>query len=218
MDESEETAFSIEQMVRGRDTKVGAWQEVKVPTPSVTYDAEGAPVIGAKRKIEDEEEEADSFKFERKEKKPVRDPYDEDDWDPSALGTLKFKGKGKANTEKNGHGEELEPQPGPDIKQEIKVEIKEEDLLDRSNGKVVIQLDGDVKLENAYTKEEIETGPIPDNDTKQSIDVKPDVSSTANESPAPETTSVSQPTQEASSAGAPGLFKKRRPPPSSRKK
>lgn len=200
VDASTEGAFKIEQMVRGRDTKIGAWKEVTVGTPALSYDAEGNPVVGEKRKIEEEEdEEGEGFKFQHRDKRPVRDPYDEDEWDASALGGLKFKSKGKAKEEEE-DGKEEEEEVKPDTKPGFaKAEVGEVDLDDSK-----------VKLENGGGEDVQES--LPEAAAELKPDIKPKLESLATEAP----TSVASSSEGA--APAAGLFKKRRPPPSSRKK
>ena len=97
-----ETTFAVEQQLKGRAANdIGAWETVVEPPPPVVYYAQdGAEdVVGGKRKlgeydVNDEAAEGEEFKFAHKGKRPLRDPYDDDDWDPkAALGQIKLKSK-----------------------------------------------------------------------------------------------------------------------------
>lgn len=179
-------------MVRGRGTKVGEWEEVTITPEPVA--PEPVPELV-------DEDDPENFKFKHKEKRPIRDVYDDDEWDAKAiLGSLKLKKKETAD------GAEAEPAEAPTAsaptagagwakiengENGVKVEdIKADDAVKTEDG---------VKAEDGVREEASETHvsdpPLKDSaPVKTEPDVKPD--------PAPSA----------------GLFKKRRPPPSSRKK
>jgi hypothetical protein len=192
-DEEGPSAYEIEQMVRGRGTKVGQWEEV-VATPPPPPPEETRP--------ETEEEELANFKIQQK--RPHRDVYDDDDVDTGALLGLKLKSKERKLAEGDVKGEAAGIKEAKGAagfskggwgKAEAKEEVKEEPPTDGAEAKVEATADAgagaDVKTE-------------PGEDKKPDLDAPP---ATA-ESPAPAA---------APSSGS-SMFKKRRPPPSSRKK
>lgn len=222
-EETQLSSYEIEQMVRGRGTAVGAWEEVV--EPKVVYGADGLPEL--KRKADEaevvDEDDPDSFKFSHRDKRPVRDVWDDDDWDPkAALSGLKFKSKAAAGDKPA----EERPTPAP-----AAVPVAPGAALDRSawSGKLELgsgssgaaaAADAEAKEEKPdaseakpETKTEVEAKPAdaaqPDSKPVVS-DVKPEAEAAAAEpaaaEPAPEP------------AAASSMFKKRRPPPSSRKK
>lgn len=177
------SSYEIEQMVRGRTTKVGEWEEVVVPSPS----AEGAE----KRKAEEDPEDLREFKIQQKKH---ADPYDDDDWDPSALTKLKFKSKEKKIGDK-------EPEPEADVKTEQSGEGSRSGPSGWAKAEVKAEPPEGVKTEPTEAAEEV----------KQEPDVKEEVGE-------PEQPVKAEPAETAAPAAGGSLFKKRRPPPSSRKK
>jgi WW domain-binding protein 4 len=109
------TTFEIEQMLKNKETKVGQWEAVAEPTGLYS----GSSGIRNEHAA-DGEEETEGWKFQHKGKRPVRDPYDDDDFDPSAI--LKMRKKVKQN------GEEM-PAPAP-----VPVEIPTAEELDKKDG------------------------------------------------------------------------------------
>lgn len=174
------SSYEIEQMVRGRTTKVGEWEEVVVPSPSAETEE-----TAEKRKAEEDPEDLREFKLQQKKH---ADPYDDDDdWDPAALTTLKFKSREKKIGEKEPEVKSEQSQgsvAGPSgwAKAEVKTEPPE-----------------GVKAEPAEGAEAVKQ------ETGDEKDAAPAVRAEPAETPAP-----------APAGGS--LFKKRRPPPSSRKK
>jgi hypothetical protein len=186
------SAYEIEQMVRGRGTKVGQWEEVvATPTPPPPPPEETRP--------ETEEEELANFKIQQK--RPHRDVYD-DDVDTGALLGLKLKSKERKLAEGDVKGD-VAGIMEEEVKEEAKggagfskggwgnAEVKEEPAMDGAEAKVEATADAgeDVKTEPGEDK-------------------KPDLDAATAGPPAPAA---------APSSGA-SMFKKRRPPPSSRKK
>jgi hypothetical protein len=89
-DEPLPTTFEIEQMLKNKETKVGQWESVS------------AEPTGLSRSLKTEhgadgEEETEGWKFAHRGKRAVRDPYDDDDFDPSAI--LKMRKKTKQEGE-----------------------------------------------------------------------------------------------------------------------
>lgn len=171
-------------MVRGRTTKVGEWEEVVVPSPS----AEGGADGGEKRKAEEDPEDLREFKIQQKKH---ADPYDDDDWDPSALTKLKFKSKEKKIGEQE-----------PEVKEEQIGEGNRAGLSAWAKAEVKTEPREDVKVEHAEASE---------------VKQEPDVKTEAGQPEPPVKPEPAEPPAPAPSAGG-SLFKKRRPPPSSRKK
>lgn len=100
IDTPAESSFEIEQLVRGRTTSVGAWEDVAVPSPAqVAAEAEAA--ANAKRKAEEDPEDLREFKLAPKRH---ADPYDDDDWDPASLASLRFRTKERKGAETDGAG------------------------------------------------------------------------------------------------------------------
>lgn len=194
---------------------------------------------GAKRNREEEDEEGEGWKFEHKGKKPVHDPYD-DDWDPSSLKGLKVKKKeemlfGDKKMKVGGEVVKQEPstQVWPQVQPKDEPGLQKEGWTGKieltpkmkESGKVFIpgggwvkverSLAGGVKTEESETAEDVkadvdmkklekeasvETTAVTNEAMKEEPDLKPDIS-------APEPT-----------ASGESMFKKRRPPPSNRKR
>lgn len=181
------SSYEIEQMVRGRGTKVGKWEEVvAAPTPPL----EGEGFVPEEKVEETEEEEAANFKFQHRDKRPLRDVYDEDEVDTGALLGIKLKSKerkvgdvevkneakeekGEAGFSRGGWGKAAEE----DVKEEFKHEATEGAADENSKA---------VKMEAGEEK-------------KPDLDAAPG-------------------TAEPPALFGASMFKKRRPPPSSRKK
>lgn len=212
--ETDKTSYEIEQELRGRAGEAGAWEEVTVGEPSGLYtgegtgaDEDGAGAVGYKRKLGEyavrDDEDHESFRIEQKAKRPVRDPYDDDDTDfRQAFRSLSKK--------KDATGAEMvkkeEPDQGldrgawagklellPDVKGKGKEELKQEDVAS--------------KPDHADPAEQQDAKPaVAAPDTADSKpDIKPETVPGAAETAAPESTGSN-------------LFRKRRPAPSSRKK
>ena len=106
-EETQKSAYEIEQELKGRAGEVGAWEEVVEQAPTLYEDTVQNDEV--KRKFEEDEEDHESFKIRDKR---VRDVYDDQDWDPKrVLGGLKLKVK----EEKTGRAvQEPEPATGLD--------------------------------------------------------------------------------------------------------
>lgn len=209
-EETKLSSFEIEQMVRGRGTNVGEWEEVKEAAPAMTYTEDGVPALDLKRKAE-EEEDHNNFKFQHRDKRPAHDVYDDDDWDPkAALGSIKLKTKEKKLGE---------------AAPESKPAVKKEEATDKAgfskvgwSGKLNMTEGDPVKEEpKDEGKDEGDSKPALDDvaePTAESKVVEP-ATEIKTEAAAPETVAAAP--EPAPSSGA-SMFKKRRPPPSSRKK
>jgi len=231
-DEPLPTTFEIEQMLKNKETKVGQWESVS------------SEPTGLSRSLKTEhgadgEEETEGWKFSHRGKRAVRDPYDDDDFDPSTI--LKMRKKTKQEGE-------VAPPPPPPVVIPTPEELDGKDgALDREgwSGKIelnpVVETEGKkdmvfqsgggwVKVENGAqastrtlppTEESLMGAPSmlvteqakPEMDAVGARDVKPVL-------PEVEGEKASSATVEAGGAetASAGLFKKRRPPPSSRKK
>jgi WW domain-binding protein 4 len=222
---TQESSYEIEQMVRNRPTHVGAWEEVAVE-PQGAYSGDGL-----KRKLEEEEEEGEGWKFAHAGKKPVHDPYAEEEWDPKAA--LKARNKIKAEAESS-----FTPQgfAGEDLKREqwsgrLELKTAEETRKKRAQGLMYQEGGGWIKTEQeeAAGTSAAEAQPS-GSETQSPKDVKPDLSLLAPaadnlSSAVPKTEGEEDklgtqpgPAPEVAEPAASSLFKKRRPPPSSRKK
>ncbi|WVQ84351.1 hypothetical protein IAT38_006503 [Cryptococcus sp. DSM 104549] len=218
--DAQQPSYEVEQEIKGRAGEAGQWEEVVVPPP-VAYATEGAGAAGAGKRpweeVDQEHEEGEGWKLEHK-KKAVHDPYD-DDWDPKSLNLKvkvkeekKFVDKGKEKQE-DGPGAldrtgwtgklELKPsarQPSSDKKRVYSSELG--GWVENEGAKNVKQEDGgaEVKVEegNGNAAGDVVTG-VKSEPVAEEDGVKPAVEA------------------EAPAAGS-GMFKKRRPPPSSRKK
>lgn len=233
-DEALPSTFEIEQMVRNQDTRIGQWEEV-VNEPTGLYSGEGVKTEhGA-----DEEAETEGWKFQHKGKRPVRDPYDDDDFDPSAI--LKMRKKVKQDGEPPvpmmlPTPEELAAQEGAldRGKWSGKIELKPATSPPKRAGLVYQKGGGWVKVENANegpvsADRELKIKPdVQERERDQTITQsrKPDIEGQEEEDSKPalpdlisddkgEDTPKAKTIAPESSGG---LFKKRRPPPSSRKK
>ena len=93
--ETSKSSYEIEQELGGRAGEAGAWETIEEPHSSSVQqlgwvDVEG----GGKRKLgeyllEEEEDNVENFKFQHRDKRPVNDLWDDEDWDPRrALGDL----------------------------------------------------------------------------------------------------------------------------------
>ncbi|KAL1413089.1 hypothetical protein Q8F55_000838 [Vanrija albida] len=224
-EETQLTSYEIEQMVRGRGTNVGAWEEVVAPR--VTYGADGLP---EKRKAEEEavdEDDPEQFKFSHRDKRPT--VWDDDDWDPkAALSGLKLKSKpGEAAV--SAEAAALPPPPAPAADP-----VPPGAGLDRSawSGKLELgpgssgaaaAAEGEVKAEESKLAEEGKPDAVPEAQAKD--EGTPPESKPAVPDTKPEAEAVAEPPAaavaaepEPAPAPAASMFKKRRPPPSSRKK
>lgn len=190
--EAQTSSYEIEQMVRGRTTKVGEWEEVVVPSPSAAAEeADG----GEKRKAEEMDPE-DLREFKLQTKKHA-DPYDDDDWDPASLTALKVKSKERKIGEK-----------APEVKAEQNGEAGAATAAAGSGWARA----GDVETEPPEGVKAEPAEPAAAEGVKQEPGVK-------TEAAAAEPAAAAAPAEAPPPAAAGGsLFKKRRPPPSSRKK
>jgi WW domain-binding protein 4 len=234
------TTFEIEQMLKNKETKVGQWEAVAEPTGLYS----GSSGIRNEHAA-DGEEETEGWKFQHKGKRPVRDPYDDDDFDPSAI--LKMRKKVKQN------GEEM-PAPAP-----VPVEMPTAEELDKKDGALNREKwSGKIELTNGDTSEngregadvqlspkkkdgltfqlgggwvKLDSGALANASASQTLmgtsgvetteeDSKPTLPETVEDKPVVEKEGEVAPTAVAvgGEASSSGLFKKRRPPPSSRKK
>jgi WW domain-binding protein 4 len=243
------TTFEIEQMLKNKETKVGQWESVVAePTGLDSASIGYRPGNGRAEHGADGEKETEGWKFQHKGKRPVRDPYDDDDFDPSTI--LKMRKKVKQDQDA------VEPSPPVVILSQEELAMKE-GALDRegwsgkieltpataSNGEkkdgegLVYQSGGGwVKLENSsggtfvvdapipglgpgLGDEAVGTGQVDKKDVLDNVDSKSnleeDVKPTVPEDREAEAAPVSAGGTETATGG---LFKKRRPPPSSRKK
>jgi WW domain-binding protein 4 len=231
-DEPLPTTFEIEQMLKNKETKVGQWE-------SVSSEPTGLSRSLRTEHGADGEEETEGWKFAHRGKRAVRDPYDDDDFDPSTI--LKMRKKTKQEGE-------VAPPPPPPVVIPTTEELDGRDgALDREgwSGKIelnpVVETEGKkdmvyqsgggwVKVENGAGAS---TSTLPP--TEESLMGAPSVSTTEETKsemdkagiqdvkpvlPEGEGERVASAPVEAGGAEAPsgGLFKKRRPPPSSRKK
>jgi WW domain-binding protein 4 len=228
-DEPLPTTFEIEQMLKNKETKVGQWE-------SVSSEPAGLSRSLRTEHGADAEEETEGWKFAHRGKRAVRHPYDDDDFDPSAI--LKMRKKTKQEGE-------VAPPPPPPVVIPTSEELDGRDgALDREGWSGKIELNsvvetggkkdmvfqsggGWVKVESGAgaststlppTEESLMGAPsmLPAEETKSDLnkagfqDVKPVV---------PEVEGEKAPVEAGAAEGASGgLFKKRRPPPSSRKK
>jgi WW domain-binding protein 4 len=230
-DEPIPTTFEIEQMLKNKETKVGQWESVS------------AEPTGLSRSLRtehgaDREEETDGWRFAHRGKRAVRDPYDDDDFDPSAI--LKMRKKTKQEGE-------VAPPPPPPVVLPTTEELDGRDgALDREGWSGKIELNPTVETEGkkdmvfqsggGWVKVEnwaqASTSTLPP--TEESLmgassrlgteeakaalddagvkDVKPVLPEVEGEK------ASSAPVEVGGDAASGGLFKKRRPPPSSRKK
>lgn len=192
------SSYEIEQMVRGRGTSVGKWEEVvATPTPPPAGFVEETKVE------QTEEEEMANFKFQHRDKRPLRDVYDDDDVDTTALLGIKLKSKERKVGEADVKGEAgfKEEKGGAGF--------SKGGWGKAETGKVEVKEEVEVKVEAAADEalaEVVKAEPGVE-DKKPSLDA----------SPAPPPAAAATATEQPASSGA-SMFKKRRPPPSSRKK
>jgi WW domain-binding protein 4 len=222
-------------MLKNKETKVGQWE-------SVSNEPTGLSGSGIRTEHgADGEEETEGWKFGygHKAKRVARDPYEDDDFDPSAI--LKMRKKAK---------QEGEVPPPPPIVLPTAEELDgREGALDRGgwSGKIELNANGEgegkkdmvyqsgggwVKVENGAqaststlppTEESlmgVSRTTVEEKYTKPNLeeveargDVKPTVPEVEGEK-----TAVSGSETGGAETASGGLFKKRRPPPSSRKK
>ena len=163
-----------------------------VPTHSQTVQAEERKHLAAN----DDAEEAENFKFEHRDKRPARDAYDDDDWDPrTAFKSLKKRKPTEGEDEKAGETSasvQRSGQAGPGGWSNA-VSAANRDYAD-VGGRV--DWDRKPKLEPTETDGEESTHASNGNGLGRSADVEE----------ATETKPVIEPAK-------PSLFKKRRPPP-----
>lgn len=210
------SSYEIEQMVRGRDTKVGGWEEVT--TPVIVYGVDGVPVPqhgegsgSAGAAAPAYEDDHDNFKIQQGTKRPVRDVYDDDEFDPQALlGGLKFKSKerkiGEAEPEAPKEEAKEEGKPESGGKGWAKISINPND----SNVKCELEVSDELEAVTAAHAES--------SDANGLDDAKPEIKPTMTVIPEPSPVPAAASAEAGSSSGGSSMFKKRRPPPSSRKK
>jgi hypothetical protein len=246
--DTSQTAYEVEQEIKGRAARdVGKWEEV-VETPVQAYtDAEASGTY--KRKlgeygVDDNAAEGEEFKFAHRDKRPLRDPYATDDWDPDAvLGKMKIKTKESGGTASGSGGAFVSKPPpvefkpaGVDLDREKwtgKLEIRtgsrspvkpsQEELVYVNGGwnKLEEDEDGGAGVEDAAGEGSA---------SGEAKDVKPDLAvsdaadTKANIPPKDTETTDVKPDLEADistsqpAAAASSMFKKRRAPPGGRKK
>jgi WW domain-binding protein 4 len=95
-EETSKSSYEIEQELRGRAGEPGAWEVVAEPVTQAGW-VEGQ-AKGGKRKLGDyalgEEEDHEDFKFQHRDKRPVNDVWEEEEWDPRrAFGGLRVRVK-----------------------------------------------------------------------------------------------------------------------------
>jgi WW domain-binding protein 4 len=241
------STFEIEQMLKNKETKVGQWESVVAePTGLDSASIGYRPGNGRAEHGADGEEETEGWKFQHKGKRPVRDPYDDDDFDPSTI--LKMRKKVKQDQvgvepplpppvnipsqeelatregalDKEGWSGKIELTPTTAVNGEKK---DKEGMVYQSGG-------GWVKLENSSGGTFVVDAPIPglghkaggtgkpdERHVSEGVDTKPDLEEEVKPS-VPEIREVEAApvSTEGTETASGGLFKKRRPPPSSRKK
>ena len=218
-------------MIGGKDTKIGQWEEI-VNEPTGLHSETNGAGTGPHGAVEDDEEaEGEGWKFQHKGKRPVRDPYDDDDFDPSAILKMRKRVKAEGQTEPEATatlGGAKEEEAGRALDREawsgkIDLDGKVSPSKTKKDGLVYQAGGGWVKEENG------ERG-----SSSVNVDSKPDVSgiqTTGNGSEGegapdrkPDLGDAATATQtedapaDSTTPASGGLFKKRRPPPSSRKK
>lgn len=232
MEEEETTpsTFEIDQMIKNKEANIGQWEEVVDEPTGLHTGRGGAPG-------QDEDEEGEGWKFQHKGKRPVRDLYEDDDFDPGALSKMRKK-----------HKPGVPEDPAFSSEQELKRELdreawsgkidldgglspKKKDGLMYQPGGGWVKLEGgpdglppvhdeDVKPDpNQIAAGAMETS-MPSTGTADAVDTTPQ-SAVAKEDMKPTLVDGNIKTTEAALDTEPstgGLFKKRRPPPSSRKK
>lgn len=174
-EETQKSTYEIEQELKGRAAAaIGAWEEVVETPPQATWSEEGGE--GYKRKlgeymVDDNMAEGEGFKFAHRDKRPVRDPYDDDDWDPkAALGKIKFKSKSSGAKREDEVKAEAEAAGGLDREKWTgKLEMKTGSSPQKST-----RPDGLVYINNGWNKvDDVEADPAEDPAAEE--DVKPDV-------------------------------------------
>ena len=225
------TTFEIEQMLKNKETKVGQWEAVVAEPTGLDSNS-----VGYRGKAEhgaDGEEETEGWKFGYKGKRPIRDPYDDDDFDPSTILKMRKKVKQDQNGEEAPTAlapaaaavliptsEELGNREGALDREgwSGKIELTPGAVTEKKDGLEYQSGGGWVKLENTSGGT---FGEFTDVHEAEEVDTKPNFESASTEDTKPTIPEVDAPEQ--GSAGGTevasgGLFKKRRPPPSSRKK
>lgn len=218
-------------MIKNKETKVGQWESVS--TQPTGYPGSMRTEHGA-----DGEEETEGWKFAHRGKRAVRDPYDDDDFDPSTI--LKMRKKTK---------QEGEVAPPPPVVIPTAEELDGKDgALDRSgwSGKIELNpsLEAEGKKDMLYQSGggwvKVESGAVGSTSTlppteETLMGIPTTLVADENSKPDLEHVEAARDVKavlevEGEKALAPvgaeagveaasgGLFKKRRPPPSSRKK
>lgn len=227
-DDPGKSQFEINQELKSSIGEAGQWETVELP-PAVPTSEDSAEKPVGKRKLgeHDGEDEETDFKFQHRDKRPVRDPYDDDDYDPRAvLGSLKMKVKAEkdvnesvpAPSELAGGSGTLSGTSGTGKLGDQSGRIASS--TDHVNRPSASWVKVDVAAELAAMEDaEAETRSGPDENVLEK-DVKPDVSavqtaaeaSVKEEFPDDVAPGVNSPAPDGG-GGAGGLFKKRRPPP-----
>lgn len=233
--ETAPSSYEVEQMVRGRDTKAGDWEEVVNEPTGLDSTNTGRNGLQA-----EEDEEGEGWKFQHKGKRPVRDPYDDDDFDPSAIVKMRKRVKSEGQPDQTTPLPAVnEPIPGAALDRKAwngTLDLKGGTSPTKPDGLVYQAGGGWVKMEersdlpanNEDKKPDIgsanHNGEDPGSEGGVALEGKPDKAAletdvkplldaeqaTPEQPSAPDASSVETPSG--------GLFKKRRPPPSSRKK
>ena len=224
---------------------MGKWEEVvETPVQQAYDDAESSGTY--KRKlgeygVDDNAAEGEEFKFAHRDKRPVRDPYAADDWDPDAvLGKMKIKTKESS-------GSAFVPKPPPVESKPAGVDLDREkwtgklEIRTGSRSPVKASHEGLVYVDGGWNKLEMDEAGAAEEDSAarrsaddepaiKAEDVKPVLATPigadtkAGEPNADDVTADVKPDVEAdtsatsASAAASSMFKKRRAPPGGRKK
>ena len=208
-EETQKSAYEIEQEIKGRAGDVGAWETVEdsppvyEPTPYLEMgDDEAGP---SKRKLGEygvqEDEEHEEFRFEGR-KRPVRDPYAEDEA-PIQLGLrVRVKEEPSGLDSREGPVVTINGQGSAPSQADVKTDPDEKPSVGWTRSKPIGKVDG--------PHPNVGRGPIKSEDGDGKVNVKREPSDLG----AGATDEVEVKTESA----AESLFKKRRPPPSSRKK
>ena len=150
-----------------------------------------------------EEEDGETFKFDHRDKRPTRDPYADDDWDPKkALGGLKFRSK--------------EAKKFEDRKQ-VNAENAEGGLNREGwSGRLDLRKDGSARGSNSEGVGKVELGGRGNEAGTGGTDVKP--TPVIEESTEAKPSLLQVDSEKKSDSASSSLFKKRRPPSGGRKK
>lgn len=208
--------LDIQQEMRSKVGQAGEWETIVEPVAVVTPETEPAEVKRKLGEYDGKDEEEENFKFQHRGKRPVRDVYADDDYDPMAvLGSLKMKVK-KENgvaTEATDHAISLPVGDGSGgWTGKIELEAGSSGAM-RSRGWVKVEDALKPEPDQAAETDQLVEADKAVQDTEE--DVKPNLGAqTAENIPVgeDENPDLSADGKSISSATG-GLFKKRRPPP-----